>query len=177
MQKVNYLITTAAFVVVVAGMRAAESLLIPFLLSVFIAVICAPSVFWLQRKGLPTILAVLTITLLILGLEVALVTLIGTSINDFSSNLPFYQKRLTEEATNLVALENIKAMLARNARTEGPGTENDPSKPAAGARPSAPGGREIKLPKIPVKRDMPKVGRNQPCPCGSGKKYKHCHGA
>ncbi len=23
----------------------------------------------------------------------------------------------------------------------------------------------------------PKVGRNQPCPCGSGKKYKHCHGA
>jgi len=23
---------------------------------------------------------------------------------------------------------------------------------------------------------MPKVGRNEPCPCGSGKKYKHCHG-
>jgi preprotein translocase subunit SecA len=23
---------------------------------------------------------------------------------------------------------------------------------------------------------MPKVGRNDPCPCGSGKKYKHCHG-
>ena len=22
----------------------------------------------------------------------------------------------------------------------------------------------------------PKVGRNDPCPCGSGKKYKHCHG-
>ena len=27
-----------------------------------------------------------------------------------------------------------------------------------------------------VKRDMPKVGRNDPCPCGSGKKYKKCHG-
>lgn len=27
-----------------------------------------------------------------------------------------------------------------------------------------------------VRRDMPKVGRNDPCPCGSGKKYKHCHG-
>ena len=23
---------------------------------------------------------------------------------------------------------------------------------------------------------VPKVGRNEPCPCGSGKKYKHCHG-
>lgn len=28
----------------------------------------------------------------------------------------------------------------------------------------------------PVQRTMPKVGRNDPCPCGSGKKYKHCHG-
>jgi len=26
-----------------------------------------------------------------------------------------------------------------------------------------------------VKREGPKVGRNEPCPCGSGKKYKHCH--
>jgi preprotein translocase subunit SecA len=28
----------------------------------------------------------------------------------------------------------------------------------------------------PVERATPKVGRNDPCPCGSGKKYKHCHG-
>jgi len=28
----------------------------------------------------------------------------------------------------------------------------------------------------PIQRDLPKVGRNDPCPCGSGKKYKHCHG-
>ncbi|MCK6427228.1 MAG: UPF0149 family protein [Burkholderiaceae bacterium] len=27
-----------------------------------------------------------------------------------------------------------------------------------------------------VRRDGPKVGRNDPCPCGSGRKYKHCHG-
>ena len=27
-----------------------------------------------------------------------------------------------------------------------------------------------------VVRSSPKVGRNDPCPCGSGKKYKHCHG-
>jgi preprotein translocase subunit SecA len=30
--------------------------------------------------------------------------------------------------------------------------------------------------KRPVSRAMPKVGRNDPCPCGSGKKFKHCHG-
>ncbi len=30
---------------------------------------------------------------------------------------------------------------------------------------------------VTVVRTQPKVGRNDPCPCGSGKKYKHCHGA
>ena len=30
--------------------------------------------------------------------------------------------------------------------------------------------------KAQVRRTTPKVGRNDPCPCGSGKKYKHCHG-
>jgi preprotein translocase subunit SecA len=32
-------------------------------------------------------------------------------------------------------------------------------------------------PAQPQRRSVPKVGRNDPCPCGSGKKYKKCHGA
>jgi SEC-C motif-containing protein len=36
-------------------------------------------------------------------------------------------------------------------------------------------GEEIKGP--PVRHTEPRVGRNDPCPCGSGKKYKKCHGA
>jgi SEC-C motif-containing protein len=35
-------------------------------------------------------------------------------------------------------------------------------------------GVEVKGP--PIKRTEPRVGRNDPCPCGSGKKYKKCHG-
>jgi len=31
-------------------------------------------------------------------------------------------------------------------------------------------------PATPFVRAVPKVGRNEPCPCGSGRKYKHCHG-
>ncbi|MEW6704897.1 MAG: UPF0149 family protein [Pseudomonadota bacterium] len=37
--------------------------------------------------------------------------------------------------------------------------------------------REARYRVAPVRRDQPKVGRNDPCPCGSGKKYKQCHGA
>jgi preprotein translocase subunit SecA len=32
-------------------------------------------------------------------------------------------------------------------------------------------------PQEPVRRAEPKVGRNDPCPCGSGRKHKKCHGA
>ena len=37
-------------------------------------------------------------------------------------------------------------------------------------------GEEVQGGRDPVKRDENKVGRNDPCPCGSGKKYKKCHG-
>ncbi|NZA28365.1 preprotein translocase subunit SecA [Luteimonas sp. SJ-92] len=36
--------------------------------------------------------------------------------------------------------------------------------------------RDGPRPQTPIVRDGAKVGRNDPCPCGSGKKYKHCHG-
>jgi preprotein translocase subunit SecA len=41
-------------------------------------------------------------------------------------------------------------------------------------RPARTGGDDVVR---QVKREEPKVGRNDPCPCGSGKKYKKCHGA
>jgi len=35
---------------------------------------------------------------------------------------------------------------------------------------------DITRPRQPIERAQPKIGRNDPCPCGSGRKYKHCHG-
>jgi uncharacterized protein len=37
-------------------------------------------------------------------------------------------------------------------------------------------GRDARLKVATVRRETPKVGRNEPCPCGSGRKYKQCHG-
>lgn len=42
--------------------------------------------------------------------------------------------------------------------------------------PAVPGPQDAGGAQQPLVRDLPKVGRNEPCPCGSGKKYKHCHG-
>jgi preprotein translocase subunit SecA len=59
-----------------------------------------------------------------------------------------------------------------------PGAD-DPGPPPGSA---SPGGNVMEMePRgpapAPFVRAVPKVGRNEPCPCGSGRKYKHCHGA
>ena len=97
------LLTAASFVIVVAGMRAAQSILVPFFLSVFIAIICGPMLVWLRRKELSTILSLLIVIVAVLVLGVLLGTVVGTSIHDFSQSLPFYQERLTEKTTALVS--------------------------------------------------------------------------
>ncbi|MBV8342906.1 MAG: SEC-C domain-containing protein, partial [Gammaproteobacteria bacterium] len=62
----------------------------------------------------------------------------------------------------------------------GAGEEPKPAAAAplpAGAAPPAPLPPAGGAPAAPFVRGERKVGRNEPCPCGSGKKYKHCHGA
>ncbi len=49
--------------------------------------------------------------------------------------------------------------------------------PALAGESHAAAGAAVAAAAAPVVRAGPKVGRNDPCPCGSGKKYKHCHGA
>jgi len=96
------MLIVTGLVVMIAGMRAIDSLLVPFLLSVFGAVICAPGMFWLMRRGVPKTLAVL---LVILGLVILLLmfsALVGSSIDNFYQAMPSYQDRLQEEARGVV---------------------------------------------------------------------------
>lgn len=93
----SLLIGAAAFVIIIAGMRAAEVILVPFLLAAFIAIVAAPPMFWLQRHKVPAGGAISLVILVVLGMTVALMTLIGTSLNDFTTNLPELQRRLQDE--------------------------------------------------------------------------------
>lgn len=96
------LINLAALVVVIAGMKTASALLVPFLLAIFVAILCAPPMFWLTQKRVPEALAVLIVFFAVLVVGVFIAAFIGGSINDFSSQLPFYQARLQEEGAALL---------------------------------------------------------------------------
>jgi len=103
MKASQILITIAAFVIVVAGMRAATDILVPFLLAIFISVISAPPLFWLQRKGLPTWLALITVILGILIVGLLMAWLVGSSVKDFSNNLPVYEEKLKLQTAAIIA--------------------------------------------------------------------------
>ena len=90
----SWLVLLAAFVIIVAGMKVASPILVPILLSFFIATISAPPLLWLKGKGLPTIAALLVVIAVILGVGTLLITLIGASVNEFQSQQPMYQERL-----------------------------------------------------------------------------------
>jgi predicted PurR-regulated permease PerM len=100
--KTPALLILASFVIVVAGMKAASSILVPFFLAVFIAVICTPPLFWLQRKGVPKVLALTFILIAILIVGLLFGALIGPSLNDFLSSLPDYQERLSAHIAALI---------------------------------------------------------------------------
>lgn len=92
----RFLIIAAAFVVVIAGVRTAVDLLVPFLLSIFIAVLCAPPLNWMKSKGVPGALALIIILALVVIIGGGAGAVVGASINSFRHDLPEYIQRLEE---------------------------------------------------------------------------------
>ena len=90
------LIHIASFIVIIAGIMSAKSLIIPFLLATFLAIICGPPLYWLRTKGVPPFLSVVFLVVVLIAVEIILAGLIGSSLGEFSGNLPFYQTRLKE---------------------------------------------------------------------------------
>ncbi len=90
----NALISIAALVVMIAGLRAAQGILVQTLIAVFLAVICSPAVMWLRRHRVPSVIAVLLVTLIVLGVIAGFATVLGTSVNQFTAAIPRYQTRL-----------------------------------------------------------------------------------
>src|SRR5437763_1751204 len=93
---------------------------------------------------------------------------------------------LFRSTSNLQAFENFLASLPQFLLREDAPTAPTANAPArarqpqpvgamAGVAMDGDGGGEMSI-DLPVRRSLPKVGRNDPCPCGSGKKYKNCCG-
>lgn len=96
LNQTNYLITAAALIIIIAGLRQSVDIVVPFLLAIFLTIICAPPLIWFKSKGLPTGLAMMAI---ITGIVIAgflLALMIGSSLEEFSSKSANYRDRIQQ---------------------------------------------------------------------------------
>jgi AI-2 transport protein TqsA len=100
------LISVASVIVIIAGLRTAQPIIVPFILSIFIAMICAGPMFWLKSKKLSTATSIAIIILCVIGVGYSVGYLFGSSLKDFSNSLPQYQEsftKLSDETSALIA--------------------------------------------------------------------------
>lgn len=92
----------ASIVIIIAGVMASQTILLPIILALFISIICAQPILWLDKKKVPYTLAVL----IVLGSAGLLLLLfggiIGNSLASFTRDAPKYEENLREIATSTV---------------------------------------------------------------------------
>ena len=94
--KIGYsFMVMASVVIVLAGVKSASAIIIPFLLSLFIAIILTPSYNFFKNKGIPEAISLLLVISVFLTFLALVAKLIGTSVTDFSANINMYSEKLT----------------------------------------------------------------------------------
>ena len=92
----SVMVTFAAFVIVVAGLKVAAPIIAEFLLALFIAVVCIPPIKWLVSKKIPHAISILVVLIGVLSFFVFVGYLVGDSIQSFSANQELYAAKLEE---------------------------------------------------------------------------------
>ena len=108
------LVMSAALVVIIYGIYQAQSIVALLLFSVFLALIGTPSVLWLERKRVPSSVAVMIVIAGMIALLLIIGVVVGASLSTFSDALPFYQKRLQEQVLALKPLLASKHIVVTN---------------------------------------------------------------
>lgn len=100
----RYLVMAAALVVIIAGINLAQSVIVFSLISVFLALIGTPTVLWLKKKSIPSILSVSIVVSAMVIILLLIGAIVGASLKSFTDALPFYQVRIQEQITAIEAL-------------------------------------------------------------------------
>ncbi|RLD63088.1 MAG: hypothetical protein DRI84_10115 [Bacteroidetes bacterium] len=100
----------AAFIIIIAGIIYAESIITPLLMAFFISIICAQPIMWLKKKKVPQNLAVTIVIIVIVSVFIGFGELIGNSLSSFSENAPKYEQNLSEIGANIFQVLNDKGI-------------------------------------------------------------------
>ena len=109
-QGIRFLVIAATLVIIIGGINQAQSVLVSFLIAVFLALLGTPPVLWLRRKRIPSFAAVLIVVSVMIVMLLFVGGFVGTSLNSFIDALPSYQQRIQEQVSALKSLLAKKGM-------------------------------------------------------------------
>ena len=98
----SFFIIFASVIIVLAGLKIASPIVVPFLLSLFIAIVLSPAYNFFNKKGLPNGVSLLIVVSFMVLFFVAIGKLLGSSAVEFNANLDFYEQQLAHHFHSLV---------------------------------------------------------------------------
>ena len=100
----------AALIVIFAGVVYVRSIITPFLLALFISIICEQPISWLEKKKIPRWLALIVVLLGLISLFFGLTFVIGGTLASFSSNVSKYESTLATISKSFIQFLNEKGI-------------------------------------------------------------------
>ncbi|DAB31632.1 MAG TPA: hypothetical protein CFH79_08090, partial [Sulfurospirillum sp. UBA11407] len=91
----RFWISLAAFVVIVAGLKSASTILVPLILAIFIATISAPAILYLERFKVPRSIAFLSVLALVVFVLFGIGLILTNSLDSFVSSLDGYKQKVS----------------------------------------------------------------------------------
>ena len=98
------ILTISGLIIIFAGLKIADKIVVPFLLSMFIALISFPLLNFFKSKKINTPISVTLVLITIISISLSFAALIGTSINGFRKSLPTYKEKIN------LGIENISIL-------------------------------------------------------------------
>jgi AI-2 transport protein TqsA len=109
-REINFLIGTAALIIILAGINLAQSVVVLFLIAFFLALLGSPSVLWLKKKHIPSGIAVFIVMAGMIAVLILISAQIGSSVSSFTGELPELQIRIKEQISDLVIMLSGKGI-------------------------------------------------------------------
>jgi predicted PurR-regulated permease PerM len=99
--KTSSVVIFAAFIIIIAGIMNAVTMINAILMGLFISIVCAQPINWLQSKKVPKSIALLIVLIGITVVFIFLIEVIGTSLSSFYKNVDIYEANLRKLGTTL----------------------------------------------------------------------------
>ncbi len=90
------LISVACVIIILAGLKAASSVVVPFLLAIFIAATVSPLVLYIQKFGIPRLIAFCVVTAFFVGILIFFGDIVFNAVKGFTAQLPELQSKFSE---------------------------------------------------------------------------------